>query len=224
MSMKNQTACPTRRLAAGICAIALLLACGCNIISPIIYALEGPPKNPAVADLEKGRSTVVFVDDRNSRLPKRALRTEIAQVAEQTLLKRGLIAEGNMIAGASALRAAAGESDDEPMTIVDIGRAVGAEVIVYAEVVAFTLTRDGVSMAPAARLQVKIFDTVANERTWPEGEAGYPLVIRMPETQGQVFGMSLAERSAAERGLAQTVGLRLAQLFYTTERTSALGS
>jgi hypothetical protein len=216
----------TRRVSlalAGAAAV-LCLGAGCNILGPALFILEGPPTKDAVAKLEGNRTTVIFIDDRDSRLPKRSLRSDIARIAEQTLLDKGIVAEGNIIAASSAMRAAAGESDDSPLAIVDIGREVGAEVIVYAKVVAFTLSRDGVSMSPAANLDVRIIDTVSNSRLWPESDAGYPLTIILPATQGQVFGMSLAERSAAERQLAQTIGLRIAQLFYETSRDSTLGT
>ncbi|MCA9292209.1 MAG: hypothetical protein KDA20_00160 [Phycisphaerales bacterium] len=222
--MMSPIASSIERFVASVALAGLLCAGACNIVAPIVYAVEGPPKNKAVADLEGNRPTVIFVDDRNSRLPKRSLRSDIARMAEQTLLDKDIIKTGRMIAATSALRAAAGESGDEPLSIVDIGREVGAEVIVYAEVKEFTLSRDGASVSPAAALEVKVFDTMTNARIWPAGDGGYPLVISLPTGHGQVYGMSLAERSAAERELANTVGLRLAQLFFTSERTTGLGT
>lgn len=221
--MKSPIASSIERLLACLALWGLLCCGACNIVAPIVYAIEGPPKNNAVADLQADRPTVIFVDDRSSRLPKRSLRTDIARAAEQALLEQDVIDQGRMIAATSALRAAAGESGESPFSIVDIGRAVGAEVIVYAEMREFSLSLDGVSIAPTATLEVKVFDTMTNSRIWPV-EGGYPLVIRLPASHGQMYGMSLAERSAAERQLAQTVGLRLAQLFYTSARTTGLGT
>ncbi len=208
---------------AALVGVALILCAGCNIVGPIAFIIEGPPTNPSVAALDANRATVVFIDDRNSRLPKRSLRSTIASTAEQLLLDKGIITKGNMIAASSVMRAASSESGDSPMSIVDLGREVGAEVIIYVDVQVFTLSLDGASKSPAANLDVKIFDTVANTRLWPDADTGYPLVIRVPTSQGQVFGMSLSERSTAERQFAQRIGMRIAQLFYDTPRTTGLG-
>ncbi len=58
---------------------------GCNILGPAILLVEGPPKVQAQFTLEKKRPTVVFVDDRASVLPRRALRQQIAAMCQNAL-------------------------------------------------------------------------------------------------------------------------------------------
>ena len=55
------------------------LAVGCNIVTPIVYAVSPPPKQPALYPLED-RPTVVYVDDRRNLLSYRSLRRRIGDV------------------------------------------------------------------------------------------------------------------------------------------------
>ncbi len=64
---------------------------GCNILGPAILLVEGPPKVPAKFTPEKKRPTVVFVDDRASVLPRRALRQQIAAMCQNALLKEKVL-------------------------------------------------------------------------------------------------------------------------------------
>lgn len=197
---------------------------GCNIVGPVAMVLEGPPTVPAMYQLDPERPTVIFVDDRHNKLPKRSLRTDAATVTERVLLDRKLIAAGNMIDHRSALRVAARETPDEPLSVVEVGRRIGAEVVIYVTFIDFEITRDRVSVHPLSNATVRIYDTVTNEKLFPAGDSFHPLRISLPPKTTPFFSMTLAEQSEVERELATGIGLGLSRMFYEYERDRTLSN
>src|SRR6185436_9787846 len=109
-----------------------------------------------------------------------------------------------------------------PMSISEIGRAVGAEQIVYASVDSFSLTPDGVNFAPFAKLRVKVIDAVNDKRLFPPeaapGTSGGKepfFIVEVPERpRGSALPKTITERTKEEQKLAEDIGLRLSELFY----------
>ena len=205
--------------------IALLLTtavlAGCNIVAPVAMAIEGPPRVPAVFELDPERPTVLFIDDRHNVLPKRSLRTDIARVTERVLLDSELILVGNMIDHRAALRTAARELPDEPLSVVEVGRRIGAEVVIYMTFDDFMITRDRVSVHPLCNANLVIYDTVENVQLFP-GVGVYDVRTSLPTKTTPFRSLSLADRSEVERELAAGVGLRLARLFFEYELDRSL--
>lgn len=201
--------------AVGLLAIASLIA-GCNIVAPAYLLIAGPEKVPAQHELEKARPTVVFIDDRSNRLPRRALRQTIGEEVQRLLLADRALTD--VIDTRAAITVASQDRVGQSMSIVDIGRAVKAEVVIYATIDAFSLTTDGESYSPVATLRVKVVDVVTDKRIWPEEASGFPLTLTFPPRSSEV-PRNLTEVRAAEDDLARRVGLGLAQLFMKYERT-----
>jgi len=203
-------------LGVGVCSLV-----GCNVVAPIAYAIEGPPTVEARMELDGSRSTVIFVDDRGYGdqmiVPRRSLRREIGRVAEELLLAEGVVKEGNMIRSSDALRAVTSESSDEPMSVVEVGRAVGAEVVIYLEVTAFSVTRTGSTVSPTASGRVVVYDAGLNERIGPES-GWLPLEVRLPPGDRQLAELDREAFRAVEDGLAGSMGLSLARMFFERER------
>mgnify|MGYP003115296241 CR=1 FL=1 len=196
--------------------LGLAVCAGCNVVAPVAMAIEGPPRVPAVFELDPERPTVIFIDDRHNVLPKRSLRTEMARVTEQVLLGSELILPGNLIDHKAALRTASRELPDEPMSVVEVGRRIGAEVVIYLSFDNFVITRDRVSVHPLCSGNLVIYDAVENTQLFPAaGE--YALRTSLPPKTTPLQSMGLAERSEVERELAAGVGLRLARLFFEYE-------
>lgn len=187
---------------------ALLLA-GCNIGVPVMYAITGPPKIPALYEIDGSRPTVILIDDPRSRVPRRELRLLIGQTADETLLKAKAIENGKLIGSRSALSAATSSAASQTLSIVDVGRRVGAEVVIYAEVTDWRFALGPEGVAPSVALSVSIFDTLANQRLWPE-EGGQVMVTSLPAEAGFKSG----DRPVLERALAKEAGLRLGQMFF----------
>jgi hypothetical protein len=195
---------------------ALILAvAGCNIVGPAFVLVHGPEKIPAVYTLDPERPTVILVDDRSNRVPRRSLRLTLAQEAEKSLLKEKALKD--MIGAQAALTAAGADKDGRPLSIAEIGRAVGAQVVIYATVDQFTLSPDGNSFLPTAQLRVKIIDAVNDKRIWPDDRGGYICTARLP-IKGDTAPTTLNEQAKAEDELAQETGLALARLFFKHER------
>jgi hypothetical protein len=204
------------RLAAAATAGAVVLgAAGCNILGPAFIAVHGPAKTLAQHTLEKDRPTIVFVDDRANILAKRSLRQQIAEAVQKNLLDQRVLT--NVIDASAAMAAAAREPSGRPMDIASLGKAAGAEVVVYITVESYTLSPDGQAYAPEASYRVKVLDvTRASPRVWPEDRAGAGLVVKQA-TGDTTPPKSVADQTKALNELAERSGLKLAQLFYEHE-------
>ncbi|HBS28480.1 MAG TPA: hypothetical protein DEB06_03290 [Phycisphaerales bacterium] len=201
---------------AGLSVAAMLSLGGCNIVGPLYVVASGPPKTPAAVELDEDRNHVIFIDDFRSRLPRRSLRTLMAESAETTLLEKGVLSSERLISSAAASRVASGETADERLPIADVGKRIGADVVIYVTVDGWLLSRDGQSAAPAVLTRVKIIDVAQNKRVWPANPEGQSLAIQPSQMQGDL-PMTLAGRSELEQDLAKQFGLALAQMFYEHE-------
>ena len=205
--------------AAGLAAAACLP--GCNIAGPVAYLIHGPEKVDRVFQLDEKKTTVVFVDDSNSRLPSRSLRGEVADAVEKYLLREGCVKD--MIQNRYAIQAATADRSGEALSITEIGQRVSAEVVVYVEIEDFGISPDGQSFAPFAKARVKVMDVKESKRVWPPKAAGHPVVLQ-PQPQPGKNPSTMTERLEASRLLANEVGKAVAQLFYTHELNNAAGS
>lgn len=210
----------SRRLAAGVAAcLALACAAGCNYLGAAALIVGGLPKIEAKHELDPERPTVIFIDDRDNAAPRRSLRVSMGLEADQTLIEKKAVNQEAMIASQSALSIATSERQGAPRSIASIGRAVGAEVVIYVELDSFILTRDGMSMEPEVSARVKVLDLTTNQRVWPTDPEGYPLVVKPPVKAD--MPTTLAERNKAETDIAKYAGLELARLFFTFEKPGA---
>jgi hypothetical protein len=190
---------------------------GCNIIGPAYLLVHGPEKTPAQHELDKQRPTVVFVDDRASVLPRRAMRQQIGAATQNTLLKEHVLK--NVIDTTAIMNAAAHETSGEQMDIASLARAVQAEVVIYVTVDAFMLSPDGQTFSPEARYHVKVIDvTKPNARVWPAEHEGHPVAVMM-RTSTSATPKSATEQATALTALTDRSGTAIAQLFFSHEAT-----
>lgn len=196
------------------CTLCISLA-GCNILGPAYYFIHGPEKAPAAFTIPPKSKTTILIDDRSNILPRVALRDAIGREAQTQILKSRALTD--MIDATSARQtAAARDRAGSPLSITEVGRAVGAEVVIYATVDQFALTQDGESFSPVATLRVKVIDAANDRRMWPEDPRGQSLIVR-PKASAASPPSSAGQRLKAEEELASLVGLRLAELFYKHE-------
>jgi hypothetical protein len=186
----------------------------CNIVGPAYYFIHGPEKAKKVYALDKTRPTVVFIDDRLNRIPRRASRVAMGETVEKTLLKQKVVKD--MISSQSAMQSVGKDREGSPVPITEVGKAVGADVVIYVVVDEFALSRDGQTFAPGASMRAKVIDVASGQRLWPENPAGHPLVVRIPIKQGTVPDTT-AGRYTAEDDLARQCGQEIAWLFYDHE-------
>jgi hypothetical protein len=210
---------PTTILAL-LVAATLLFVPGCNILGPAYYFIKGPPKQPRQHTLDANRPTVIFIDDRLSVLPRRTLRTAIADRAETDLLRNKVLV--NMIDNASIQAAAARDTGEQGSSIVRLGQSVEAEVIIYVWMDSFGLTPDGSTFQPFATARVKVIDTVAKEsRVWPESFEGH-LVGVTPRVRASEVPTTAAAQSKAQEELAAQLGTAIGYLFYDADTRESI--
>lgn len=212
--------CIRRTLVAVVGVGPLALAAGCNYIGAAVLAIEGPPKIEKVTDLPTDRPLVVFVDDPQNKLPRRSVREAVARAAEEDIIREELTDGAPVISSAAAMRIAATERYGDPMSIVEVGRRVGAEIVVYVRIDNWTLAREVGVVSPAARARVKIIDVTENKRVWPpETPDGYQMQALFP-VQSKEAPSTLDERTQLEDSFALYFGREISRLFYKHERES----
>lgn len=211
-------------LLSGALALTLLASLsGCNILGPVAYLVHGPPKVNAQYDLDSKLKTVIFVDDRANRLPRRSLKNVIGQSAEELLIAKGAVPQDHMIAARSATMAASNETDSELMSMAAIGRAVGADRVIYVSIEGFTVTRDGATVEPIAGALVKVIDTTDDRRVWPTDRQGVPVKVQLPAS-GAPIPRDRSGMSQLQTVLAETLGVQIARVFLTYERDALSGT
>jgi len=186
---------------------------GCNVLGPAYAVASGPPKKPAEFILED-KPTLVFVDDRANVLSRRNLRRQIADRVSQDLMVNKAVT--TTISPRDGLAVAQQESFGKPMSIDAIGRAVGAEQVIYVDMQAFLLSVDGAMPIPQARCAVKVIDTTNKVKVYPGGamaEDARILTIAGEPVSTELYRSS-ATRRQIEDMLAEIVGADLATLFY----------
>ena len=208
-------------LAAAACALTAVarLLSGCNFLGPGL-SLVIDDRTPAAFKLDPKRPAVVFIDDRNSVLPTRALRDRIAKAAEKQILEAKLL-DVDLISSDSLQQVVVAERFSRPRSIAEIGRSVQAEQIIYATIDTFSLSPDNSQHAPSATIRVKVIDAVNDTRLFPPDSASsasgkepaYTLTI--PEkVRATPLPRATAEIIKEHQELADELGRRLGDLFY----------
>lgn len=202
-------------VASAACAAVPTLS-GCNIVAPVQYALVGQGEVKKEFELDKNSPTVLFVDDPANRVAQRRVRATIGDTAQRILLEKRLINAGNMIDTRAAMAMAGRGTASEPVSIREIGEAVGADLVVYALVSEFDQSPLTDPPRPTALLHVKIIDVETGDRVWPPAAAGYPLRLTMP-ADASIASRERTDVLDMEESLAAYAGAGLAQLFYDVE-------
>lgn len=206
-------------LAAIVPLLAALLS-GCEAPAFVVASVTGSDKIPAVYTLQD-RPTLVMVDDPNNLMGNPMLSGIIAantahHLRENGALSAKIVPEKEL----AALKVKLG-SDYVKTPIDEVGRAVGAEQVIYASINNAALQAAPGLYRPVATLEVKVIDAVTGERLYPE-----PPPIHEPSapTRGRTLQVQVETESIMPdtagtdamlaRKLAEEIGLQIAQLFY----------
>jgi hypothetical protein len=216
-----------RRLATAlILLLTAIIVAGCNIAGPVAYFIEGPPTRAAQYTL-LDRPTIVFVDDRANTIGTNApaIRRAIAEKVSEDLMVKKLVT--TTISPRDAMGVVAtSDRHGELMPIDAIGRAVGAEQIIYVQMLSFSGTSDGATPRPTAVCRVRVIDVVERTRLFPPPDTEE--ASRLMEVQTREIDPAML-RSAASRlkvyqALADETGEQIAKLFYKHEVKELGGS
>lgn len=202
------------------CIIAALTTIpGCNMVTPIAFAIHGPEKILPAYTLEENAKTVIFVDDPSSQITQRRLRYAIADRATKELLAKRVLVD--MLDPRGILTAASNERYGEQMSIAELGKSVGADIVIYAVVTEFSLSPETGAYIPRTSMRVKVIDVASGERLWPNSEMGLIANIQIPQKPGSYPGTTGAKLEM-EQTLSGRAGLGLSQLFYKHEITETV--
>jgi hypothetical protein len=114
----------------------------------------------------------------------------------------------------------------ELMPIDAIGRAVGAEQIIYVQMLAFSGSPDGATPRPTAMCRVRVIDVAERTRLYPppdSQEASRLIQVNTREVDPAML-RSAASRLKVYQALAEETGEQVAKLFYRHEVKELGGS
>jgi hypothetical protein len=163
------------------------------------------------------RPTVVFVDDRQNVIPMNAsrIRRQIADQVSTELMEQKIVTD--VISSRDAMAMARNKDREGQLLSIDaIGEAVGAQQVIYVQMVTFQGSPDGYSPRPTASCRIKVIDVANRVRLFPPSDAeqpSYPLIIESPPIDPQLY-TSTEGRRQIETILAALLGDRIAKLFY----------
>lgn len=203
-----------RLLAVTLLATTLVGLGGCNIGTPVMWLLTGPEQKEPEYVLPTDSTVVVFLDDRGSVIPRARLRSLLTMSTTNTLLEqKGLVAK--IVTPDAAGRVASQEEYGHLIPVDEIGRRVGADIVIYATVLRWDLIDDGYPR-PLCILSVQVVDCIHGTVLWPEGGSPHVLTAQMGTKTSTRYDTSAAV-AQLEDTLAKFAGLRLAQLFFKHE-------
>lgn len=218
-----------RRLLQRIVTVAIVVAAslfttGCNIVGPIMVATAPEPTVPAQYELED-RPTLVFVDDRDGVLAPASLADVIADRASEQLITNTLVTSAIRPRDAVAV-ARAHDRANNLMAIGEIGEAVGAEQVIYVQIVSLNETPSQEKFTPVATATVKVLDVVAKKRLFPEEGVGaadaYAVNASIPPVDESMYRTASTRRRVRET-MALALGDEIAKVFYEHLAPDRLG-
>jgi hypothetical protein len=193
-----------------------MLAAGCNIVGPALVIFQGPPKIPAEHTLDRQRTVAVVIDDPDSVVPSLGYRRVMLATVQEKLADRAKVRQ--VIDSRDTMAVLQRDSARERMSLVEIGKAIGAEQVIWARVEGFSLAASTGEYRPNAQLRVKVIDVTENLKAWPsEPEGGFLLDVEMRVRPDFVPSSGPEERTAMQE-LAEYTGRAMAELFYTEEK------
>lgn len=185
----------------------------------VAYVGSPDPQQEAIYTLPNV-PTVVFVDDRRNVMHPVRLRRVIAEQVTNELLAKNILT--TMISPRDAMRVSAtNDRYNDPLPVNELGKAVGASVVIYVEMTSFGLTNDGQTANPQTSCAIRVIDVANMERLFPVHEAAYSVRGRLKNISPNRVTSSSEAREVAEE-LAVELGDSIAKVFYT-HTTGRLG-
>lgn len=197
---------------------------GCNIAGPIAYATQPEQKVPAAFELAD-RPTVVFVDDREGKLVPVGLRDVIAEKVSEDLMVQNIVTTAIRPRDALAL-ARSHDRNSNLLPIDAIGRAVGAEQVIYVEIESFSESVDNYQPKPVAVAHVKVIDAVEQTRLFPpDDQSSFDFHV-VNSALGEVdptLYRSPSTRRVIREMMARQLGGDIGRVFYEHVPADRLG-
>ena len=185
-----------------VCSGALAILPACNILVPVVYAVEGTGKNPAEHVLEP-INTLVFVDDQRNVLPRTVLRAKFAEMLSKSLVAVELVPQTVDPIDVMAL-VRSRERNGNRMSIESIAKEAGVKQVIFIEMETFSMTDEGWIPRPNASCLVKVLDIEKGERAYPSHEVGM-LGGRRTKVQMREISPERIQGASNRRGIEMTL-------------------
>ena len=185
---------------------------GCKLAT--LLAPDPRPLVSAQFKLSKAKKTAVLIDDYMAPIQSPELKAELAQKVAANLTEGGALRAGDLI-GSDKVNDVSKESDEgKKNSIQRIGRDLGADIVVYVNVVDFNLQSDPDNplIQPQARAYVKVVDVASGERLWPIDITGQP-VQATTRMEGDLASDTSAKAQATEK-IIDKLAAQVAELFF----------
>jgi hypothetical protein len=197
-------------LIVALCAAAASTAGGCAIIGWPVAAFSPPEKVPAEYKPPRGKTYLVFVDDILSPVTYEAVKGQITGELNERLETHGIASE--TVDYSDVVKLVSATPEFNRLSVSEVGRKLGADVVVYVEVNRFELreyentsTWDG-----RMKVSVRVVDVAEQRRLWPEGRpAGFPVdEVSVPQVNLDMRDQSTRlSKMLAERTAERVIGL-----------------
>lgn len=191
---------------------------GCNIAG-VLERVTSPDHMVEARYTLANVPTVVFLDDRRNQINPVRLRREIVDEITHILITEGKLTD--MISPRDAMAAARRlDTARETVGIDMVGRAVGAQQVVYIEAVGFRITQDGLAPDPAAFFNIRVLDLDAGRRVFPSEDGlqdtgGYHIQVSIPRQELAALS-GIGNASKLRQVLAKRAGDEIGRLFVKT--------
>lgn len=199
-----------------------LLAGGCNIITPVAYAIEGPGKIDAEFTLPN-KKTVVFVDDPNNIFPRTMLRSTLGDAVSFNLMGQEVLTATVPTRDAIAISRSKAEGDAGRLISIEaIGRALDCAQVIHIQPTTFDIAgrSDMQGIRPTAIVRVKVIDIDLKKRAYPTAEVlpeGREVTATIREASSELL-RSRAGRNELEDALVKKLAIEVSELFYKHDR------
>lgn len=108
------------------------------------------------------------------------------------------------------------DRDGDLLSMVGIGEAVGAQQMIYVEMLSFRGSPDNITPKPSAACRVKILDVVNRTRLFPPPDAEkawQDVAVQSPPVSTELYQSDQGRRQI-EQLMAKMLGDQIAKLFY----------
>jgi hypothetical protein len=200
-------------LAGMISMMALANLSGCAYVSGLVYLFSPEDKLPAEYKVPEKTKVAILVDDYMSPLGTLDLKKSLASTVAAQLVAAKAVLPENMIETDKVFDVPSDSADGKKLSIQHIGREVGADYVIYINIIDFSMQSDPDNplIQPKSRAYVKVIEVSSGERIWPIDVAGYPIEGK-EHMQGEMA--EDADKNEWSQKLIDKLALAAAELFY----------
>ncbi|MBI5722860.1 MAG: hypothetical protein HZA50_02800 [Planctomycetes bacterium] len=194
--------------------LAGMVSPGCHIPETVVLATRPPTPVEAKYRIEKGKKIFAFVDDSRNIAPSGRIKNRMATSLNKQLTDNNVAA--STVPHERLTNLMLSTPDFNNLSVSEIGRKLGADVIICVKLEKFSLKDEPVATLwnPRFETSVKVVDNRGG-RLWPDGEYNYsvePVELPSQDRNDPNFAEELTNM------LADKMADRIAKLFYNHKK------